>query len=400
MCSRRLVLLLALVLLVGLGTRAFAQNFADVEGTPYKDAFAYLSSKSIVKGYPDGSGRPDEPLNRVEAVKVILAARSEYQKRVDWYEDNLPPLPLFIDTDQSAWYAPYIEAAYEQSIVTGYPDSTFRPSQFLNVEEAVALLMRSFHEKGTAGSALLSTSIENHDTQWYTPYVNRAIERNIVREQRMLRLGTPITRGQFFDMVYRLHMIDARKLAAFPGPSTRREEVAARPTGGTVTRPQVYVPTTTAVSNPNGSEQYFAISMPSLGVKDLTITHPEDPFSTEGILAPLQFGVGHLFSFPGAGGKVMVYGHSSGYPWDVSQFTKVFRQVNKLSVGDRIYVTYSGTLYTYEVSHKQTVDASDTSPFQEDGSGEELILYTCWPPDSIQQRYLVHAIPVDTVALR
>ena len=96
----------------------------------------------------------------------------------------------------------------------------------------------------------------------------------------------------------------------------------------------------------------------------------------------------------------MIYGHSSGYPWDLSQFTKIFRQINKLQQGDRVYVTYAGTIYTYEVTYHETVDAGDTAPFNDNGSGEELILYTCWPPDSISQRYLVHALPVGAVAAR
>jgi len=143
----------------------------------------------------------------------------------------------------------------------------------------------------------------------------------------------------------------------------------------------------------------FAISMPTLGIKDLTVTHPSDPFTTQGLLAPLKYGVGHLFGYPGKGGTILVYGHSSSYPWDVSQYTKIFRGINKLNVGDTISVTYGGNVYNYRITLKQTVPASDMSAYQ-GGNGEELILYTCWPPDSISQRYLVHATPIDVVALQ
>ena len=33
---------------------AYAQQFPDVRGTPYEQAFAYLSSKGAVNGYSDG----------------------------------------------------------------------------------------------------------------------------------------------------------------------------------------------------------------------------------------------------------------------------------------------------------------------------------------------------------
>jgi LPXTG-site transpeptidase (sortase) family protein len=92
----------------------------------------------------------------------------------------------------------------------------------------------------------------------------------------------------------------------------------------------------------------------------------------------------------------MVYGHSSGYSWDVSQYTKIFRRVNELQAGDRVYVSYENRQYVYEVTHQQTIAPHDTTPFS--GQGEELILFTCWPPDSIKTRLLVHAKPVTDIA--
>lgn len=148
----------------------------------------------------------------------------------------------------------------------------------------------------------------------------------------------------------------------------------------------------TTVASPAATSA-FTISIPALGISNLTVTHPTNVTSQAGLLAPLQHGVGHLFSYPGNGGTTLIYGHSSSYAWDVSEYTKIFRQINKLNPGDRVVITYGGRIFTYEVTHKQTVDASDMSAYQQN-NGERLILYTCWPPDDIKQRYLVHAKPV------
>ncbi len=148
------------------------------------------------------------------------------------------------------------------------------------------------------------------------------------------------------------------------------------------------------------SSQPYALAVPSLAIKDLVITHPKDTATQDGVLAPLKVGVGNLFSYPGGGGKVMIYGHSSGYPWDLSPYTKIFRTVNKLNIGDRVYVTYNDKLYIYQVSAKKTIPAKDRSEFTPDGNGEKLILYTCWPPDSISKRYLVFATPVNVIDLQ
>ncbi|PIQ76228.1 hypothetical protein COU78_04680 [Candidatus Peregrinibacteria bacterium CG10_big_fil_rev_8_21_14_0_10_49_24] len=412
MICKRFLWLLAIVLLVGAGTSAFAAGFPDTVSTPYQETFAYLSEKGIVRGYSDGFAHPEGYLNRAEALKVIMVSQPKYAERVIWHKNNMPPLPLFGDMRQDQWFAPFVEAAFEAEVLQGYPDATLRPSQVLRVEEAVVLLMRAYGEAGDVQTAELSTAIQNTPGQWYTPAINASITRNLVRkDQPILRLGDPITRGQFFDMVFRMMRVKETGTLAYRDSAVSSQPVATAQGSFTnqhainvpqqplavVSQPQPVVSSATLTY---ASEKYFSISMPSLGIKDLTVTHPTDPFSQQGVLEPLRLGVGHLFSYPGGGGKIMIYGHSSGYPWDISEFTKIFRKVNQLKPGDKIYVTYEGKLHTYEVTHEQTIAAKDSSPFSDNGAGEELILYTCWPPDSIAQRYLVHARAIDTVALQ
>ena len=428
---RRFAASLALVSLASLTAgQALAAGFPDTQGTDYNAAFSYLSAQNIVQGYADGLARPNSPLNRVEALKVILKAEGSFDTRIAHFAKNTPPVPLFTDSDQTQWYAPYIEAAYEKQIVKGYPNGTFGPAQLLRTEEAVALLMRTFKEPTEATTATLSPYIENQSNQWFTGPINSAISKNLIMHKGKLRLGTAITRGQFFDMVYRLHSSRANNKVAFDGPEPTAPTNAPAPVapvqqvtapnlppvvqqnaGGStgvssfnnIIKPSQPANVTIApkIDHPYASEKYFSISMPSIGVTDLTITHPQDAVSKDGVLAVLKQGVGHLFSYPGGGGKMMVYGHSSGYPWDVSEFTKIFRRINELNPGDKVYVTYAGELHIYQVTHEQTIIAKDANKaFMDEGVGEELILFTCWPPDSIAQRYLVHAVPIETIALQ
>jgi len=417
---RRLIVSMTVVTAVCMVSKvAIAAGFPDTVGTDYQASFAYLQQEGVISGYSDGYARPNSQLNRVEALKIILEAEGGFSSRIASFRQSIPPLGLFFDADQKAWYAPYVEAAFEKSVITGYPDGSFRPANALTVEEAVTMLMRTFGEQGSSQKAELSSYIENKPNQWYTASINAAITRNAIMHKGDLRLGSVITRGQFIDMVYRLHTIRAQGAYVYSGPeptlTAQRVAVPVQnsPSGFFYNDASTGVTTTSGVSpqpqnvqiaptinNPYASEKYFSISMPSLGIEDLTITHPADALSKDGVLDPLDSGVGHLFSYPGGAGKIMIYGHSSGYPWDVSQYTKIFRRVNELKIGDRLYVTYAGNLYVYEVTREQTIAANDTAPFNDDGSGEELILYTCWPVDSVSQRYLVHAIPVETIALR
>lgn len=395
---------------------ASGTGFPDTQGTVYEKSFSYLEDQMIIKGYADGLARPDYPLNRIEALKVILIAQGSFDARIKHFTDNTPPIPLFSDVDQTQWYAPYIEAAYEKRAVTGYPDRSFRPGQLLKTEEAVTLLMRIFDAVDTKTTAALSPYIQNQSDQWYTGSINAAINKNLIMHRGQMKLGSAITRGQFFDMVYRLYSSRANKTVVFEGPEpTIAIPVAVAPVArtqgsdsgrtGVSSFPTNSQPANVVlapkIDHPYASEKYFSITMPSIGVTDLTITHPQDAVTKDGVLSVLKQGVGHLFSYPGGGGKMMVYGHSSGYPWDVSEFTKIFRRINELKEGDKVYVTYAGKLHIYQVTHEQTIIAKDANKaFMDEGVGEELILFTCWPPDSISQRYLVHAVPVETVALQ
>lgn len=441
--KRAFSLFAAISLLAQATPVAHAASFIDTDGTRYETSFTALKDQGVIRGYSDGRAYPNLPLQRVEALKVISELTEDRSARAAAYRDHMPPMPLFYDTDQTAWYAPYIEVAFEDGLVTGYDDGSFRPAQYLRVEEAITLLMRAYGEKGAMDTAELSPDIDNQAGQWFTPFINVAISKNLIMADSKLRLGSAITRGQFVDMAYRIQFVTQNNLVAYQGaeppvvapvqarpvqPQPVQPQVAPVQAGnnypstgitvsdgavepaplpvsdGVVQTDGVIEQTTVAVApiidHPYASEKYFAISMPSLGITDLTISRPSNPATQDGILEPLDLGVGHLFALPGGGGKIMIYGHSSGYPWDVSEYSKIFRRVNELEQGDRIYVTYAGNLYVYEVTHEQTIQAKDTGPFQDNGNGEELILYTCWPPDSVSQRYLVHAVPVETIAAR
>jgi LPXTG-site transpeptidase (sortase) family protein len=304
----------------------------------------------------------------------------------------MPVLPLFSDIDQRSWYAPYIETGFRMGVVKGYPDGTFKPADQVTVEEAIALMLRVYKQDNPSATYQTSQYIKNQPNQWYSAPVSIAIQKNIIMHDLILQPGMPVTRGQLFDMLYRLREAQMKNIASFP--ESRAQTVVTNQ----VTPRARSLPT--SAYGQYASQKSFAITMPSLGIMDLTITHPSDPFTSKGILSVLDVGVGHLFSYPGEGGKIMVYGHSSGYPWDISEYTKIFRKINELQIGDRAYVTYNGKIYVYEVTQHATVAVDDSTSFQPDKDGEELILYTCWPPDTVDQRYLVFLKPVESVAAR
>lgn len=392
---KKLLLLLTAVLVAGFATEGSAQSFPDSSGTPYETAINSLVSAGVINGYPDGTVKPYNPISRSEALKIILRAEGSLAAEADAYARRMPSVGLFPDVDQTAWYAPYVEVSYRKGIVKGYPDGFFRPGNLVSTEEATALLMRAFGEDGAGLSYQTSSAYENRPNQWYTGYVNVAISKNLAMKNGTLIPGRAMTRGQLFDMVYRLRDVKSKRIVAYNGaePAGNTSPTVPSQTGG---KRAQGIPAS-AMPQFASTTSAFAINIPSLGIKDVAVIHPTDATTSKGILEVLYAGLGHLFAYPGQGDKIMIYGHSSGYPWDISEYTKIFRKINELKEGDRAYLTYNNQVYVYQVSRHQVVEDDDASPFQSDGNGEELILYTCWPPDSIDQRYLVHLVPVNTV---
>lgn len=365
-----------------------AMTHAAIPAFAYDDAVEHLQSAGVIDR---GDPRVMDTLNRAEALKVLLANQSSFSSDLAKVTGSMPPVALFSDISQTAWYAPYIEVGFAHGIVRGYPDGTFRPASPLRVAEAVALLMRSYANDQSADFHT-SPDLPNSRGAWYEGAVSALISQGGVMPTSRLKPDAFITRGELMDMVYRL------RLAHGQGRATVADASAATPPRIASSSSSSSTTVVASRTPPQGiaiSSKPFAISIPSIGLHDLRVTHPTDTATQKGILAPLSQGVGHLLGYPGEGGKVMIYGHSSDYPWKVSQFSEIFSTINQTKVGDPIYVTYNGTMHTYRITEKKTIPAKDRSPFEPDEHGEELILYTCWPVGSITSRYIVIARPVD-----
>ena len=134
---RSVAILLAAVWL--LPSAVYAMGFTDLNDSPYETAILALAGDGIISGYPDGTTRPYDLLNRAEALKVDVASHPQFVAKLADTRRTMPTIALFADVDQLSWYAPYLEVAFGNRIVTGYPDNLFHPLDGLTAEEAVAL---------------------------------------------------------------------------------------------------------------------------------------------------------------------------------------------------------------------------------------------------------------------
>lgn len=111
---------------------AFAQTaFSDVNNNYWaKDFIQELSNRGIIKGFPDGTFRPDAPVTRAEFAAMIRSLRKPKTRAA----------VAFVDVPSNFWARGAIDEAYEMQWMAGYPGNVFRPQQQIpRVQVAVAV---------------------------------------------------------------------------------------------------------------------------------------------------------------------------------------------------------------------------------------------------------------------
>lgn len=107
-------------------------KFTDVDipqNTWYGRALMNLDLLGIVKGYEDGTFRPNQPVSRAEFV-VLLSRVHELEA----WEKSFPDVP------KTHWAYDAIAAAGAAGWINGYEDGTFRPNESVKRIEAVKMI--------------------------------------------------------------------------------------------------------------------------------------------------------------------------------------------------------------------------------------------------------------------
>ncbi|MDY3118855.1 MAG: S-layer homology domain-containing protein, partial [Peptoniphilus sp.] len=117
-------------------------GFIDVRSGWYNASINAVVSAGYMKGYPDGTFRPDGKITRAEFAQMI--------KAIDKANTGVAP---FADV-KGHWAEVAIDQAYANGRIAGYPDGTFRPNNHITRAEAVTvfnkLYDRSVNEIGLA----------------------------------------------------------------------------------------------------------------------------------------------------------------------------------------------------------------------------------------------------------
>ncbi|SMB92681.1 S-layer homology domain-containing protein [Peptoniphilus asaccharolyticus DSM 20463] len=113
----------------------YSPKFSDVLAYDwFSDSVMKLSKKDIIKGYPDGTFKPNKSITRAEFATIV----SKYIKNPKAADET------FVDVPMNHWAKDAIAKVKAEGLISGYPDGTFKPDAPITRAEAVSIVNRMF----------------------------------------------------------------------------------------------------------------------------------------------------------------------------------------------------------------------------------------------------------------
>ena len=127
-------------------------NFSDVSADKwYNNAVSTLCHMGVLGGYSDGTFRPNAPITRAEFAKIAVSFAQINGSAVYSY---------FTDVKTTDWFAPYVTAAKDSSLIEGYSDGSFKPENRITRAEACAIVNRVLGRKPSKNHMKISGRID------------------------------------------------------------------------------------------------------------------------------------------------------------------------------------------------------------------------------------------------
>lgn len=190
--------------------------FSDIQSHWTKASVLAAAGQNILKGYPDGTFRPDAPVTRAEFAVIIYTSLAFKQA-------SSRPGVTFKDVPPNYWAAKAIDQAYQTNYLSGYSHSSFQPNQIISRVQALTALVSGLK---------YGVTIEPMNTlkKYYTDFkqipnyaigaIAAATEKGIVvnyPDIQLLRPNQSLTRGEIAAFICRIIEIPTVPFQYIPG---------------------------------------------------------------------------------------------------------------------------------------------------------------------------------------
>lgn len=141
-------------------------SFPDVASDRWSNnAVSTAETAGIISGYPDGTFRPGNKITRAEFATIAAQFDSTEYTGADKFTDI-----------SGHWASDYINRAAVRGWISGYPDGTFKPNQYITRAEAMTLINAVLDRKPDKDHLHADMIVwpDNPSTAWYYAQVQEA----------------------------------------------------------------------------------------------------------------------------------------------------------------------------------------------------------------------------------
>ena len=187
-------------------------NFSDVSlGYWARPFIEKLAEKNVIKGFPDGTFKPDQPVTRAQFAAIVRQAFDRESTRQ--YRG-------FADVPTNHWAQPAIGKAYSTRFMSGYPGNLFQPNQRIPKVQALVSLASGLElEPDAPTDEVLATFRDAADVPGYADKgVTAATEAGLVvnyPNANFLNPNQQATRAEIAAFVYQA-LVDQGDLDPIP----------------------------------------------------------------------------------------------------------------------------------------------------------------------------------------
>jgi hypothetical protein len=270
---------------------------SDVAGNWAEPFIKALVEKDIIKGYPDGTFKPDQPVTRAEFAALLNKAFDLKEVRA---------ARKFKDVPKKFWAAEVIQKAYKGGFLSGYPNGTFAPKQnIIRIQSLVSLVNGSKLEpsgnldiNGVFGDA---AQVPSYGQNALVAATQRCVAVSVEYDSSKLPGGNfgPNTVATRADVAAYIHqvLVGAGRLTALDKANPANKYIASCPNGvyvTSITGAPVEAPKMTA------DEAIAKLGIPGQ-VPEIVAATATSTFPVGGLGTPTAFGANWGDFFLGAG---------------------------------------------------------------------------------------------------
>ncbi|AOT71976.1 DVUA0089 family protein [Geosporobacter ferrireducens] len=130
---RILLMMLCMILIItSMPLTGYSAIHSDIDTHWANDVISRWIDQGLIRGYPDGTFKPDKPVSRTEFMTMINKAFG-YNETKDFN---------YIDVPKDAWYEGVVAKALTAGYITGYPDGTIKPDAAVSRQEMAAIITK------------------------------------------------------------------------------------------------------------------------------------------------------------------------------------------------------------------------------------------------------------------